>query len=167
MTSEYEDETQTGEAELIDAKEAEEIKKANQPLAGDYVTDPESFGDLTITREVLADDNDRVLYQLAGRMRSARRGHEDTVNFIRFRLSRDRRAKRDYETNEEVPGKDDIKSRLYSDAVDVYKGAHDDATPKTMKDLTEWLASTPGVRVNTMVGDRGDLIVLRIKPARG
>ena len=169
MTNEYEEQQEQAEeigSEELDAKEAQSIHKANRPLSGDYATDPESFGELTVTREVNEEDG-RVSYQFAGRARSARRGHEEVVNFLRFRLSSERRPKKDFESGEVIEGKDDLRSRLYAEAFNAFVQANDDATPKKMSDLTAWLASTPNVRLNTMAGDAGDLIVLHVKAPRG
>lgn len=144
----------------VDAKEAAEITKRNMAPAGEYVTDPEEFGQLSVTAQV--NEDGRRVFAFFGRMTHVK---EQVQAQVRFRLSPDARPKKDFQTGEIIEGKDDLNTRLYAAAVKAYTLGHDGATPKKLGDLTEWLQTVGGLRVGTMQGDE-DLIVLRLNAPR-
>lgn len=146
--------------EPVDAKEADAIQKRNQQPAGDYETVPEEFGEFSCTPTT--NDEGRLTFTFFGRGRTQRKG-EVTEASLRYRISPDARTKRNFETGEEIEGKDDLQTRLWAEAVSVYAQAQGEA-PKTRRQLVEFLQQTP-LRLNTMNGEDG-LIVLHIKSVR-
>ncbi len=88
-------------------------------------------------------------------------GEELTTRF-RFAISPDRRKKRDYESGE-MTEKDDLKTRLYDQAVKTYEKAAGEM-PKRNTDLVEWLKSNP-FKVRTFNTSDGESMVLSISPA--
>lgn len=142
----------------VDAQAAVEVQKRNMAPAGTYQTDPDTFGELTVTPSV--QDDGRKVFAFFGRTKYAGRGDE-VVSALRFRISPDARPKKDREGNV-VEGKDDLSTRLYAQAVGAYVRAHDGGAPKTLRDLADWLKAVPGLKLRTMQGD-DDLIVLNIQ----
>lgn len=145
----------------VDAQQAQEIQKRNMAPAGTYVTDPDTFGELTVTPS--QQDDGRRVFAFFGRTKYAGKGDE-VVSALRFRLSPDARPKKTAD-GEVVAGKDDLSTRLYAQAVGAYARANDGATPKTLRDLSDWIKAVPGLQLRTMQGS-DDLIVLNIQAPR-
>lgn len=145
----------------VDAQQAAEVQKRNMAPAGTYQTDPDTFGELTVTPSV--QDDGRKVFAFFGRTKYAGRGDE-VVSVLRFRISPDARPKKDVDGNV-VVGKDDLSTRLYAQAVGAYTKAHDGDTPKTLRDLSDWIKSVQGLQLRTMQGS-DDLIVLNINAPR-
>ena len=146
----------------VDAAAAQEIQKRNMAPGGNYVTDPDTFGELTVTPST--NEDGRRVFGFFGRCKYAGRG-EEVVTALRFRLSPDARPKKDVDGNV-VEGKDDLSTRLYAQAVGAYVRANDGAAPKTLRDLADWIKGTTGLRLRTMQGS-DDLVVLSISAPTG
>lgn len=149
--------------EPIDLKAAEEISKRNQPPRGTYVTIMDFEPSVTPTKY---EGEDRQFYTVFLRAGQRTKGGEVVEQGLRFKISPDARAKRDQEGNE-IPGKDDIATRLWADLVKAYVDhAGEDGEPlKTKGQLFAFLQNTP-LAFNTMNGDNGQLIVLNISKPR-
>lgn len=146
----------------VDVEQAQQIQKRNMAPAGTYVTDPDTFGELTVTP--MTQDDGRRVFAFFGRTKYAGKGDE-VVSALRFRLSPDARPKKDAEGNV-VAGKDDLSTRLYAQAVGAYARAHDNDAPKTLRDLSDWIKAAQGIQLRTMQGS-DDLVVLSISAPRG
>jgi len=149
----------------IDAQQAAEIQKRNAKPAGDYTTDPESFGELTDT--VQKSDDGRTSVSFFGRATVTRKT-EVVTNALRFKISPEARNKKIYvdgaDTGQVDPNKDDLQTRLYAEAIGTFTQVNDEA-PKNLGQLVAWLKS--GVyTLNTMLGSDGELVVLHIKAPR-
>lgn len=81
---------------------------------------------------------------------------------LRFVLSPDRRKKRDFVTRE-MTDKDDLRTRLYDQAVKTYEKTVGEM-PKKNTDLVEWLKSNP-FKVRTFNTSDGESMVINISPA--
>ena len=156
-TSEYYDEP-------VDVKGAQEVFKRNQPPRGNYTSIVEEY-EPTIT-PTKYDGDDRQFYTVFLRGVLRTKDGEHVEQGLRFKLSAETRAKRDRDGNE-IPGKDDIASRLWAEAVAAYVAVQgDEGEPlKTKGQLFEFIKTTPLV-YNTMNGDGGNLIVLNISAPR-
>lgn len=141
----------------VNAQEAEAIRKRNLPPSGDYETDPEEFGEFSCTPSTSEDG--RVTFTFFGRARITRKG-ETTEASLRYRISPDARTKKNFETGEEMEGKDDLQTRLWAEAVGVYAAQREEG-PKNRRQLCEFLQGAR-LRLNTMNGEDG-LIVLHLK----
>ena len=150
----------------IDAAEAAEITKRNAKPAGDYVTDPDAFGEFSDT--IRKAEDGRVSIAFFGRANRSSRGRETVANTLRFTISSEARRKKIYadgkDTGQVDENKDDLQTRLYAEAVSTFTAVHEEA-PKNLGQLVGWLKSGT-YTLNTMLGSDGDLVCLHIKPAR-
>ena len=144
----------------VDVQGADSVRRRNQQPAGDYETVPEEFGEFSCTPSTSEDG--RVTFTFFGRGRITRKG-ETTEAALRYRLSPDARPKKNFETGEEIEGKDDLQTRLWAEAVALYSNGNGSA-PGTRRHLLEYLQAAR-IRLNTMNGEDG-LIVLHLKAAR-
>lgn len=151
----------------VDAEEAAAIQKRNAKPAGDYTTDPDTFGELTDTPS--QDDDGRASIAFFGRAAiTVRKTGETVANTVRFRISPDARPKKIYENDQDTgrvdPTKNDSQTKLYAEAVGTFAQVNGEP-PKNVGQLVAWLKSGVYV-VNTMVGRDGELVVLHIKAPR-
>ena len=143
----------------VDAEAAAVTRKRNMAPGGTYVTDPDTYGEFTVTPSKQEDG--RRVFAFFGRARYAGRG-ETVETALRFRISPDTRPKKDQDGNV-VEGKDDLASRMWASAIATYEKVNDEA-PKNTGQLVDFLKAG-SLRLRTMQGD-DDLIVLNITPAR-
>jgi hypothetical protein len=170
-------EHRTGADDALDATwatevnqvEAQEIQKRNGAPAGTYVTDPESYAPILTTgkRDEKNKAGDvigpREMATVIVRGTAKIKGTEVT-QVLRFDLSPDSRHKKIYEgdqwTGEYDLAKDDLASRLWANAVNAYK-EYTGVASFTRVDVLDYLKTTP-VALQTMQGNRGDLVVLKL-----
>jgi len=149
----------------IDAAEAQAIAKANAKPVGDYVTNPDQFGEFSDT--VQTADDGRASVSFFGRAAVTKRT-ETVANTLRFKLSPEARNKKIYDgdtdTGQVDPNKHDLQTLLYAEAVATVTTVNGEP-PKNFGQLVAWLKG--GVyALNTMLGRDGELVVLHVKAAR-
>ena len=153
----------------INEAEVNEINKRAAAPQGTYTTVPDEYPLNVFVNEIDEKVNGeptgtkRLILTVTGMAQGVFKG--ETVNLrLRFGISPDQRAKRNFDTGEEIEGKDDLKTRLYAQAVTTYKASVGDA-PKKLGDLVEFLKSSP-YKVRTFNTTEGDSMVIAISPAR-
>jgi hypothetical protein len=143
----------------VDQEKVSEIKKDSQMEEGTYVR---SENPATVTLNKHPKTGRQGLAVFAGIENAKSKGA------VRFRLSWERQNKvlRDEATGEESDtGKPDLQSRLYAQAVDVYKRAHDGAAPGTIGDLATFLQQAP-YRLKLMNGDESEVVLSIFPPTK-
>ena len=144
----------------VDGDEAAKVQRANMYAGGTYMTDSDQFGPFVDTPKV-AEDGRRSVF-LFGRGRVKTKG-VPVENALGYSISPDARPKKDA-MGEIVPGKNDLATRLYADAVMAYQKTHGES-PKNLRAVVEYLAYAP-LALRCMPGsDRP--VVLGIQAARG
>lgn len=150
----------------VNATAVNEGIKSALPPQGTYQTNPEEYPLNAFLGE--SDEKDesgsviskRRTITFTGLVSGVFQG-ETVTNRIRFTISPDRRKKRDFETRE-LTEKDDIRTRLYDQAVKTYEKSVGEM-PKRNNDLVEWLKSNP-FNVRTFNTADGESMVITISP---
>ena len=137
--------------EQVDRQAVDQTRKDSQLPPGGYNTIPQ----LSLTR-VKYDDGRRVA-KFFGSVIGVDTKNEGQEGRVRFAVSPDRRDKL------EEPGKPDIKSRLYAQAVTTFERVTG-SPAATIEDVLRFLQDNP-VRVRLMQGDE-DNVVLNIGPVK-
>ena len=153
--------------EVINAEQVNQTIKDSGAPAGTYQSDPDEY-------PLNAYPKERELKDVEGAVIGKRRSIDivglfsmkDTKTRIRFTISPDYAKKKVYVNDEwtgEFLDKPDSQSVLYAQSVKVYESVVKEL-PKSIPALVEFLVGTP-IRVRTMQGRNGDLVVLNVTPA--